>query len=72
MNGEKTENLKTSVFKNDVTFDLSQEEKYDLEYQRLVKRLYGIEIIEKPELGKNHHMEESSLFQQKRVQDMNV
>ncbi len=32
-------------------FDLSEPEKYDEEYQRLVKRLYGIEIIKKPELG---------------------
>lgn len=32
-------------------FDLSKEESYDEEYQRLVKRLYGIEIIKKPELG---------------------
>lgn len=49
MNGEipKPQYLKTTLH-----FDLSQEEKYDLEYQRLVKRLYGIEILEKPELGK--------------------
>ena len=42
-NGEipKPQYLKTMLH-----FDLSQEEKYDLEYQRLVKRLYGIEIIE--------------------------
>ena len=47
-------------------FDLSQEEKYDLEYQRLVKRLYGIEIIEKPELGKKPSwLEESSIISTK-------
>lgn len=48
-NGEipKPQYLKTMLH-----FDLSQDEKYDLEYQRLVKRLYGIEIVEKPELGK--------------------
>ena len=32
-------------------FDLSKEESYDSEYQRLVKRLYGIEIYAKPQLG---------------------
>lgn len=32
-------------------FDLSVEEKYDDEYQRLVKRLYGVEVYIKPELG---------------------
>jgi len=32
-------------------FDLSKPENYDEEYQRLVKRLYGIEIMKKPELG---------------------
>ena len=48
-NGEipKPQYLKTMLH-----FDVSQDEKYDLEYQRLVKRLYGIEIVEKPELGK--------------------
>lgn len=49
INGEipKPQYLKTMLH-----FDLSQEEKYDLEYRRLVKRLYGIEIVQKPELGK--------------------
>ena len=42
---------KPQYLKSMLHFDLSQEEKYDLEYQRLVKRLYGIEIVEKPELG---------------------
>ena len=32
-------------------FDLSKEENFDTEYQRLVKRLYGIEIYVKPQLG---------------------
>ena len=32
-------------------FDLSLPEKYDEEYQRLVKRLYGEEVYPKPELG---------------------
>ena len=33
-------------------FDLSLEEKYDDEYKRLVKNLYGEEVYAKPELGK--------------------
>ena len=32
-------------------FDLSVDDKYDDEYQRLVKRLYGVEIYKKPEIG---------------------
>ena len=32
-------------------FDLSDEEKYDDEYKRLVKRLYGVETYKKPDLG---------------------
>lgn len=32
-------------------FDLSLAEKYHPEYQRLVKRLYGIEVYEKPDIG---------------------
>lgn len=35
-----------------VHFDLSQDDSYDEEYQRLVKTLYGVEIHKKPELGK--------------------
>lgn len=34
-------------------FDLSQPDKYDAEYTRLVKRLYGVEVFSKPEIGKN-------------------
>lgn len=33
-------------------FDLSISERFDDEYQRLVKRLYGIELYQKPGLGK--------------------
>lgn len=49
VNGEvpKPQYLKTMLH-----FDLSQDENYDSEYRRLVKRLYGIEIVEKPQLGK--------------------
>ncbi len=32
-------------------FDLSISEQYDYEYQKIVKRLYGIEIYQKPDLG---------------------
>lgn len=50
--GESGEIPKPQYLKTMLHFDLSQEEKYDSEYQRLVKRLYGIEIVENPELGK--------------------
>lgn len=50
--GIKGEIPKPQYLKTMLHFDLTQEEKYDLEYRRLVKRLYGIEIVEKPELGK--------------------
>lgn len=43
---------KPQYLKTMLHFDLSREESYDLEYRRLVKRLYGIEVVEKPELGK--------------------
>ena len=49
--GENGEIPKPQYLKTMLHFDLTQEEKYDSEYQRLVKRLYGIEIVEKPELG---------------------
>ena len=50
--GIKGEIPKPQYLKTMLHFDLTQEEKYDLEYRRLVKRLYGIEVVEKPELGK--------------------
>ena len=43
---------KPTFLKGRFHFDLSIDDRYDEEYQRLVKRLYGIEIIKKPELGK--------------------
>lgn len=42
---------KPTYLKGLLHFDLSKEESYNSEYQRLVKRLYGIEIHKKPELG---------------------
>ena len=57
---------KPQYLKTMLHFDLSQEENYDLEYQRLVKRLYGIEIIEKPKLGKKPAwLEEKSIISTK-------
>lgn len=49
VNGEipKPQYLKTMLH-----FDLSEEDRYDSEYRRLVQRLYGNEIVKKPELGK--------------------
>lgn len=64
--GENGEISKPQYLKTMLHFDLSQEEKYDSEYQRLVKRLYGIEIVEKPELGKKPlWLEEKSIIQTK-------
>lgn len=42
---------KPHYLKSILHFDLSNEDNYDDEYQRLVKRLYGIEIYVKPALG---------------------
>lgn len=49
--GENGEIPKPQYLKGMLHFDLSQEETYDLEYQRLVRRLYGIEVVKKPNLG---------------------
>lgn len=43
---------KPTYLESRLHFDLSLPEKYDTEYQNLVKRLYGVEINPKPELGK--------------------
>lgn len=43
---------KPTYLKTRLHFDLSMLEKYDSEYQRLVKKLYGVEIHVKPTLGK--------------------
>lgn len=42
---------KPAYLKGLLHFDLSIDENYNTEYQRLVKRLYGVEIYEKPKLG---------------------
>lgn len=42
---------KPQYLKSILHFDLSTADKYDDEYHRLVKRLYGIEVQAKPELG---------------------
>lgn len=49
--GANGEVHKPAYLKGLLHFDLSISERYDDEYQRLVKRLYGIEIYQKPELG---------------------
>ena len=41
-------------------FDLSKDESFDIEYQRLVKRLYGVEIYAKPQLGNKPEWVDSS------------
>ena len=50
--GENGEVPKPAYLKSLLHFDLSKPDRYDEEYQRLVKRLYGVEIIKKPDLGK--------------------
>ena len=42
---------KPAYLKGLLHFDLSLSENYDSEYQRLVRRLYGIESYQKPEIG---------------------
>lgn len=49
--GDNGEVPKPTYLKGLLHFDLSREDTYDEEYQRLVKRLYGIEIVRKPKLG---------------------
>lgn len=52
---------KPTYLKTLLHFDLSIEEHYDEEYQRLVRTLYGIETYKKPELGKKPAWLESEL-----------
>ena len=52
---------KPTYLKSLLHFDLTDEEKYDEEYQRLVKKLYGIEIYNKPALGKKPEWLESEV-----------
>jgi len=49
--GENDEVPKPTYLKTLLYFDLSNAEIYDKEYRRLVKRLNGIELVKKPELG---------------------
>ena len=49
--GPNGEICKPAFLKGLLHFDLSTDEKYASEFQRLVKRLFGIEVYEKPELG---------------------
>ena len=48
---EKNEVCKPTYLKGRLHFDLTQPDKYDYEYLRLVKKLYGEEVYQKPELG---------------------
>lgn len=49
---DKNEVCKPTYLQGRLHFDLSITEGYDETYQRLVKTLYGVEVYEKPELGK--------------------
>ena len=51
---------KPTYLKSLLHFDLSKEESYDIEYHRLVKRLYGVEIYAKPQLGNKPKWVDSS------------
>lgn len=61
--GANGEICKPSFLKGILHFDLSQDDKYASEFERLVKRLYGVEIFKKPEIGK----QPSWLFEEKQV-----
>lgn len=50
--GSDNEVYKPQYLKSLLHFDLSKSDKYEDEYQRLVRRLYGVEVFQKPELGK--------------------
>lgn len=50
--GENGEICKPTFLNVLLHFDLSKDELYAEEYRRLVKWLYGIEVISKPEIGK--------------------
>ncbi len=68
--GDDGEVFKPTFLKGLLHFDLSLDESYYSEYQRLVKRLFGIEVLEKPELGnppewltkKDHSINPRTLF----------
>ena len=69
---ERTKNgdiPKPQYLKGILHFDLSVDDKYNDEYQRLVKRLFGVEIYTKPELGNipKWVTEESSISTGKRM-----
>lgn len=49
--GENGEVFKPTYLEGRLHFDLTQDDNYESEYKRLIKRLYGIEIYKKPELG---------------------
>ncbi|MBR2944607.1 MAG: TIR domain-containing protein [Clostridia bacterium] len=58
---EAGEICKPVYLKNLLHFDLSEYEKYNEEYQRLVKRLYGVEIYNKPNLGQKPKWVDSTI-----------
>lgn len=49
--GDNGEIFKPAYLKSRLHFDLSQEDKYEDEFKRLVRRLFGVETIAKPKLG---------------------
>ena len=49
--GERNELFKPTFLRGLLHFDLTNDEKYPVEFQRLVKRLFGNDVYEKPEIG---------------------
>ena len=49
--GEDGSVPKPSFLRGLLHFDLTNEDNYTSEFERLVKRLYGVEVIKKPEIG---------------------
>ena len=49
--GDAGEICKPTYLQNRLHFDLTIEEKYDEEYQRLIRKLYGVDTYVKPEKG---------------------
>lgn len=49
--GMDDEVYKPTYLKGLLHFDLSKDENYEFEFKRLIRRLFGVEILKKPELG---------------------
>lgn len=71
--GENGEVPKPQYLRGMLHFDLSCNDTYNLEYRRLVKRLYGIEIIRKPKIGNRPNwLEENIINTKKTVKEFEI